>query len=151
MNRTLMLALVAAALLLAAGAALAKDIACTGGGECRGTEQADAITGTPGDDRILGLAGNDALVGDLARVGGDDVIRGGAGDDNITDLAPGDADAVFGGKGNDTIDVEESNGQIAGGADVVDCGDGKDTVFLNPDDTAKNCERKNPGDGIYPP
>lgn len=151
MKRTAVLALVAVmvSLLLAGGVALAKDITC-GGGECLGTEQADAIEGTDGNDRIFGLGGADTITGDTERIGGSDLIRGGAGPDVIRDRSFGDLDAVFGGKGNDSIDVRDDVNGAAGGADVVDCGDGKDTVFFDPDDTVKNCERKNPGDGTAP-
>ncbi len=152
----LALAVVAAALLLAGGVALAEDITCTDG-RCDGTEGADRIIGSAGDDAISGLAGSDTINGDTALRGGligDDQIRGGRGADVITDdtsLGVGgallqDNDEIFGGRGDDTIDVRENTG----GADVVDCGAGKDTVFLDPVDKATNCERINPIRGPEP-
>ena len=154
MKRNVMLALVvmAAALLLAGGAVLAKDVRCTAGQPCVGTENADSLTGTGGADEINGRAGNDVIIGDDLFLdpqrADDDVIRGGRGADNIGDVSGGgsDHDQVFGGKGNDRIDVREG---LGGGADTVDCGPGEDTVLMdvavfNESDTAVNCEHVNP-------
>jgi hypothetical protein len=61
----LLLTLMPATVLLAGGVALAAVITCpTGpGGECRGTPQADEITGASGADTIYALAGNDSALG----------------------------------------------------------------------------------------
>jgi Ca2+-binding RTX toxin-like protein len=144
MKRNLILALVVVtALLLAGGAVLARNIDCTGG-LCTGTKRADSIVGTAGADEIVGRAGNDTLIGDPANSTGDDLIRGGAGNDAISDPFDGaDVDTIFGGKGNDTINVREG---ASGGdnPDIVDCGPGTDTVVVDPTDQRANCEILNP-------
>jgi Ca2+-binding RTX toxin-like protein len=137
-NLILALAVVTVLLLLAGGAVLAKDITCTGG-PCVGTRRADTFTGTGGADQITGRAGNDLI--DSGE--GDDEVRGGRGADHITDNVPvPDIDTIFGGKGNDIIDVRE--GRPDEEPDVVDCGPGTDTVFVDPTDTRLNCEILNP-------
>ena len=84
-----------------------------------GTDLADAMTGTVGDDNIdamagndtvNGLAGNDSLYGGL----GDDVLDGGDGDDVLLGNA-GD-DSIIGGLGNDYIDGGLGNDTLTGGA-----------------------------------
>jgi hypothetical protein len=42
---------------------------------------------------------------------------------------------VSAGSGNDTINA------VGGGADRVDCGPGRDTVRLSPNDLFRRCER----------
>ncbi len=79
----LLLAVVGAVSMLAAGTALAATVQCTGG-ECDGTEQSDVINGSDGFDRISAL-------------GGDDSVYGGVG-----------VDEIFGGDGNDRL----SGGQV---------------------------------------
>src|SRR5215208_2502301 len=114
MNRMTMLALlVAMALLLVSGVVLARIIDCTGG-LCTGTRKADNIVGTTGDDEINGRRGFDTLIGDPS----------GGGEDDITDNFPGnDVDTIFGGNGNDTINVREG-AAFSDTPDVVDCGPG---------------------------
>ena len=143
MKRTTILALmvVMAALLLAGGAAYAKIIQCTGG-KCVGTERLDLMRGTTGADEILGRGGNDQISGDKGDndPAGDDVIRGGAGADVIVDDdgLNGDSDQLFGGKGNDTLNVLEDDITV----DFVDCGPGFDLVFADGEDFVKQdtCE-----------
>ncbi len=144
MNRTTMLVfLVAMALLLAGGAVLARQIDCTGG-LCVGTKKADSLVGTAGDDEIVGRAGNDTLIGDPDNSTGDDLLRGGGGKDSISDPFDGnDVDTVFGGNGNDTINVREG-AAFSDAPDVVDCGPGTDTVIVDPGDSRLNCEILNP-------
>jgi Ca2+-binding RTX toxin-like protein len=129
-----MLALaVAATVVLLGGPVLAKGVTC-GGGECRGTKQADAITGSTSDDEIFGGRGDDKI----DRHEGRDVIRAGGGDDTVV-FASGDdrdADTIFGGKGDDLIFVGDN-----GLADVVDCGPGTDEFHFDQGlDTVANCE-----------
>jgi Ca2+-binding RTX toxin-like protein len=73
-----------------------------------GTPEADTINGFEGNDLIFGEGGDDILDGSK----GDDEIRGGDGNDEIKDgngdPIVGDADygnKVYGGSGNDNIDV----------------------------------------------
>jgi len=142
MTRNVILTLlVMTALVLASGAVLAKTIEC-GGGPCVGTKRADTMTASSPADQITGRGGNDLIDSSL----GDDEVRGGGGDDTIIDNIPlSDVDTIFGGKGNDEIDVREG---AAGGdnPDFVDCGPGIDVVFADPTDTRLNCEFLNPRD-----
>jgi Ca2+-binding RTX toxin-like protein len=94
----------------------------------------DALIGGDGDDNLLGglgidfllgERGNDALAGNegndrLFGGGGEDTLSGGDGDDLL--LGGRGADSVFGGAGDDTI--------AAGNGDVIDGGEGLDTVAL---------------------
>src|SRR5829696_4064552 len=104
MTRNVILTLlVMTALLLAGGVVLAKTIEC-GGGPCVGTKRADTMTASSPADQINGRGGNDLIDSSL----GDDEVRGGGGDDTIIDNIPlSDVDTIFGGKGNDEIDVRE--------------------------------------------
>jgi hypothetical protein len=145
MKLNLPLILAVAALLLAGGTVLARDIDCTGG-KCVGTARGDFIGGSAAEDEISGRGGDDFIDGDpfdnLGLVG-DDVIRAGAGDDVINDSSTGfDADTAFGGKGDDTIDVFDFDKSH----DTVDCGPGKDTVFFDVgiDTVSTDCEVRNP-------
>ena len=149
MKWNVILALLTATLLLTSGVVLAKSIDCTGG-PCVGTQKPDQLIGTEGDDEIVGRGGKDIIIGDPAEGWGDDLIRGGDGDDSITDNFAGeDVDTIFAGKGDDVINVRERR---AGdfGADVIDCGPGKDTVIIDvavfeaSDTISSNCEIVNP-------
>jgi Ca2+-binding RTX toxin-like protein len=108
-----MLALMAAAVVVASSVALAKDYV--------GTEKGQRIVGTKYADRIKALGGDDVVLG----YGGPDKIRGG--DDN---------DKQYGGRGKDII---YSRG---GFRDVVDCGAGIDTAYVDSKDRVVECERK---------
>jgi hypothetical protein len=109
----LMLALMAAVLVAASGAALAKNIT--------GTDTAQKIVGTKYADHINALGGNDVVLG----YRGADKIRGG--DDN---------DQQYGGRGDDVIYSE------GGFRDLVNGGKGIDTCYVDPKDRLKGCERK---------
>jgi RTX calcium-binding nonapeptide repeat (4 copies) len=90
MRRNVLLgAVVAVALILGTGAvALADAITCKAGTDCRGTNRADTLTGSPGMDMMFGRAGGDLLKGNAGR----DEMEGGLG-----------ADRVLGGFGNDEV------------------------------------------------
>ena len=134
------LVVVVVALLLAGGVVLAKEISCTGG-VCLGTNKADIITGSTGTDQIKGRDGGDTINDDI---GGSDTIRGGNGSDTITDIGVvPDVDHIFGGKGNDVIDVQEG-AALNDNPDTVECGPGTDTVFVDANDTRLDCEILNP-------
>ena len=139
MKRNLILALVVVTALLAGGTALAKDIVCKGG-PCVGTNRADSISvSSSGPDQIVGRRGDDKISPGT----GDDEVRGGGGADIIRDNTnDGDVDTIFGGKGNDFIDVREFRPNDE--PDVVDCGPGEDTVFADPSDELTSCEIVNP-------
>jgi len=108
-----MLALIAALLVVASGVALAKDFL--------GTEQGERIVGTKHADRISALGGDDVVLG----YGGPDKIRGGE-----------DNDKQYGGRGNDII---YSEGDFR---DLVNCGAGTDTAYVDSKDRVVDCERK---------
>jgi len=126
---------------LAGGTVLAKDIICTSG-HCVGTERADTMQGASGNDELARRRGNNAIFGDREGApAGNDLLRGGPGNDLISDGSQiVDTDTVFGGKGDDRIDVKEEDASV----DVVDCGPGTDTVFADPSDQLTNCEIVNP-------
>jgi len=108
-----LLALMAAALVAASGVALAKTYVGTERGErIVGTKQADHLNAMGGDDVVLGYAGADK-------------IRGG--DDN---------DRQYGGRGRDIIYSE------GGFRDLVDCGRGVDTAYVDSKDRVVGCENK---------
>lgn len=100
---------------------------------------ADQITGGPGDDRILLGAGDDQNYidnsdNDLRASGafdGNDIIRGGAGHDDILDYRG--ANTLAGGQGDDRIDAVDQSGQIAT-PDILEGGAGDDTLFADAGD-----------------
>jgi Ca2+-binding RTX toxin-like protein len=104
----------------------------TGGDAIYGRDGNDAIRGDAGRDTLYGAAGNDQLDGGS----GDDTLSGGDGADEIV-AGPG-ADVVTGGRGPDDIRVAD------GDHDIVDCGTGHDTVYVEQDaptrDTLRSCE-----------
>jgi Ca2+-binding RTX toxin-like protein len=123
MRRAVLLLLaVATVLVVLAGAVVAADSTCDGGG-CVGTRGTDTITGSSGDDLIAGLEGNDT-------------INSGSG-----------RDVVYGDEGDDTINVRITGPLGPGDGDEVHCGPGKrDRVLYDSADTvAKDCEIKRPG------
>jgi Ca2+-binding RTX toxin-like protein len=109
----ILLAVMAAALVATSGVALAKNIT--------GTENGQRIVSTKYADRINALGGDDVVLG----YAGPDKIRGG--DDN---------DQQYGGRGNDIIYSE------GGFRDLVNCGDGTDTAYVDAKDRVVDCERK---------
>jgi Ca2+-binding RTX toxin-like protein len=107
----------------------------------------DTLIGSPHDDRLRGDTGNDIVVGgkghDLIRIGpGRDLAKGGPGPDRIEDFeedAEAAPDTVFGGAGNDTIDVAQ-HPPLDG--DRVDCGPGhRDVARGNRRDHLRGCEK----------
>ena len=146
MRRTLtMLSAMAVMVVLAAGVAIAADVACTTD-PCVGTRGDDYIDGTENPETIRALAGNDSVDG---RAGGDtiyldrgedsvdgytgnDTIYGGGGNDSVL-VGAEDSDTVYGGQGNDFIDaaqydtlgsVDYSYGEGEGGNDTIEARDG---------------------------
>jgi hypothetical protein len=101
---------------------LTNDVWRTAGrcNEIRGTRHRDRLRGTPDDDCLRGRGGPDRLSG---RPGGD-VLRGGRGRDRLQ-----------GGQGGDLIRAAR------GSRDRIDCGPGRDKVFVNPSkDRWRHCE-----------
>ena len=91
----------------------AYDYVCARGG-------ADRVDARSGDDLVNGGNGDDLLYGE----GGHDRIYGGLG-----------LDRIYGGIGRDVVYAAD------GRRDVVGCGDGLDTVYVNPGDVVSGCER----------
>lgn len=106
-----------------------------------GGQDNDTIVGGAGDEAIYGNLGNDTLVVSA----GVDTIVGGAGNDYVGDfalgatVAGGDLTAgsiVYGGLGNDTINVEVVAGatgaqtSIFGGNNIVGAADGDDLITV---------------------
>ena len=134
-------------MLLAAGTALALTVRCSGG-ECRGTETADRIFGTASRDIVYAEGGNDEVFGR----GSDDILKGDQGNDKVYGQRGNDRvkgglgkDAVFGGLGDDIVRGGTHDRADDGVRDILDCGDGNDTVFFTPGvDVIKDCEILNP-------
>jgi Ca2+-binding RTX toxin-like protein len=120
MKRTaLLLAVLAAALVAASGVALAATFGGTNNDErLVGTRYADTIKARGGNDVVLGLGGNDAIRGD----DGNDRLSGGPGNDRIV-----------------SRDVRSPGGA---NRDVVRCGGGNDTAFVDSRDRVVDCERR---------
>lgn len=105
-----------------------------------GTNGDDVINGGGGDDIILGRRGNDVLMGgagnDLIRGNkGNDTIFGGPGDDDL--FGGKDGDAIDGGPGDDTIRGRKGDDQLVGGpgADDIRGNKGADHITGDADDT----------------
>ena len=144
-------ALLALALLVSQGSALAALVRCKGG-KCEGTEQADDMRGTLGADQTFSLGGDDQIVlksgNDRANGGegkdlifgesGIDRLDGGSGPDRIT--GGDDADIIFGGTGSDVLDSASDEG-LSPVQDEVVCDSGVDTVRADRlDKVAADCE-----------
>lgn len=131
----LLLTVVAAALVLAGGVALAADLVGTSGDDTlTGTAGDDRIAAGDGNDRLLGRAGNDQLSGGLGSdylyggVGADALV-GGEGADTIYDGPKNDAseDNIIGGEGPDSIYTANDPAS----RDLLDCGSGDDVVTVD--------------------
>src|SRR5215217_8029709 len=103
----------AAALLAASGLALAENYV--------GTDRAEKIVGTKHADHINAMGGGDVVQG----WAGADKIRGG-----------NDNDKQYGDRGNDVIYTE------GGYRDLVNCGKGIDTAYVDSKDRVVGCEKQ---------
>ena len=118
----LLLTVMAAALVLASGVALAVNKL--------GTDGPDTLRGTNGDDNLLGRGGSD----DLLSLGGDDTLVGGEGKDNVlggNERRPKGGDKVLdGGSGNDRVLGGTGSDNLTGGSgnDLVDGYRGSDNI-----------------------
>jgi hypothetical protein len=145
----LVLAVGTVAVLIAAGAAFAAGrIECPNraDGSCVGTERADEIMGSVDPDEIHAKGGPDIVRGKTRA----DLIYGGRGDDRI-EVGECYRDRAFGGRGDDRIDVYDACWSAPEDPptptemrDFVDCGPGFDVVLnVRPEDRiAGDCERK---------
>ncbi len=166
----LLLTVMAAALVMASGLALAvTKIGTNGPDVLRGTDGKDNLLGLGGQDDIFGKGGSDNLLGGPGKDnvlggdergpgGGDKNLAGGSGNDVV--LGGQGSDNIVGGDGNDLLVDgnlrESSEDKVAGGdgndvidvvnrpavKDLVACGGGFDRVLADRKDTvARDCEK----------
>jgi len=109
----LMSTFVVPAVLPIAGVAYARTIDCNAG-DCKGTNNADTMNGSPQDDRMLALEGADTLYG----VGGRDALKG-----------EGGGNRIFGGEGNDLVRGGTHGVANDHARDLLICGPGRDKAF----------------------
>ena len=102
----------------------------------------DYMYGGDGDDVLTGRGGGDNLAGDFGRVyprpnqHGDDVLRGGAGEDFVGDAFDRGRDILIGGSDDDEILSRDFSRDRR-----IRCGAGHDTVDKDPrDPRPTNCE-----------
>jgi Ca2+-binding RTX toxin-like protein len=145
---SLLLAVMALALVAASGLALADNIQGDGGNNrLVGTNGKDTISGSGGHDDVFGKGAEDRLYGDS---GNDEVSGGGRGDRLQGGLGQ---DKLFGQGGNDFANAIDGQAN-----DSINCGRGSKDVagvdFLNfgarVDNFAQNCERVYVGVGPFP-
>jgi Ca2+-binding RTX toxin-like protein len=115
------------------------------GDDLSGGSDADQLISTNGRGKADGGAGNDVIVS-LGVEPGSLSALGGTGADTIVG-APDSRETVDAGAGADVIDVSgASSDPEFPVSDTVTCGDGRDTVYADADDTvAADCERVLPG------
>jgi Ca2+-binding RTX toxin-like protein len=137
-----------AALVLASGVALAKDIKCRGTTSCFGTSRADTMTGTRADNQMFGEADGDTMVGKR----GADYLRGDRGADILDGNGAGeqllwgggfDAGGNYDDRSDDVLNGETGDDNIVGGfaksgVDDLHGGRGDDTI---------NAAQRNSGTG----
>lgn len=109
-----------------------------------GSDQTDYILSSSGDDYVLGWNGSDYINGGE----GNDILNGGEGGDTIE--GGNGNDVMYGGPGNDLIFAGQAKGEILPAhvnstesppsKDIIDCGEGYDTVYVDSLDTYYNCE-----------
>lgn len=151
----LLLAVMASAMMLASGIAIAENFQGDGkDNRLVGTSNNDTIAGSGGDDNVSGKGGQDRVYGDS----GADNVSGGANPDDV--FGGKGADDLFGNGGDDYMNSADNRG-----GDVVDCGPGTDSAVIDAvdfgeafvavvgnNDTTVNCEDvttviTNPGSG----
>jgi len=102
------------------------------------------ISGTGGDDNfgftddsseVYNMKGGDDTVNDIDSSGQSDTLRMGGGNDSV--FLRGGNDTVCLGDGDDTADT------VDGVVDLIKCGDGNDTIFVDAFDIWEECENVN--------
>lgn len=158
---TLLLTMMALALLLSTSVAFALTVDCTAGRGCFGTDDPDTLNGSVGsddmdarqaNDRLFGGDGHDWMSGDTygptdTSTDGDDRVIGEAGSDGI--VGYGGSDVLSGGDGRDYLYAVENSKNpgedtVRGGPsndyidaidkrkDTIDCGPGtRDRVYYD--------------------
>lgn len=145
--------------MLAATAAIAATITCTGG-FCEGTPERDEITGSISADDIFARASVDLVRArgghDLVKLNlggtpvdmefveggrGSDELRGGRGSDQLDDFEPAnidDTDRLFGERNDDFLYAVDGDSN-----DTLNGGTGADDCYGDPGDEIVNCEGEN--------
>jgi Ca2+-binding RTX toxin-like protein len=113
-------------------------IGTPGNNTIRGTRRGDNLYGIGGNDVLYGRGKHDCLYGGegndrLYGSGGRDRLFGDAGHDRL--VGGRAADRFNGGRGRDVIRARDGN------AEVVRCGGGRDTAYINRGDRTRGCER----------
>jgi VCBS repeat-containing protein len=100
------------------------DCGCDDAAAVKGTETADTMRGSRGDDHICGLGGDDTITGGI----GNDMLKGGSGRDTLNGGIG--EDILKGGEGDDTLDGGNDNDHLNGGIgfDLLAGGNGFDTL-----------------------
>lgn len=98
---------------------------------------------------VFGGYGDDIIIGNehdnIVSSQGTDTVYGGGGYDFIQGVDWTYNATIFGGEGDDVIDVRDAVFPHDGGIDTVDCGPGDaDKVRYDANDTVENCEILNP-------
>jgi Ca2+-binding RTX toxin-like protein len=114
---TLLLMLMATALLAASGVGLARTlIGGPGPDRIDGTNRPDRLAGGGSNDVIFGYSGGDQILGER----GNDALNAGP-------TREGGVDRVIGGRGNDAISIYNKPASL----DYVSCGPGTDTLYVD--------------------
>jgi Ca2+-binding RTX toxin-like protein len=106
-----------------------------------GTKWADVISGLGGGDTLNGRGGKDVIKGgdgmdEVSGGDGADMVYGNAGDDYLIDAPDENRDILRGGPGGDNVQVRD----FPAVKDVVHCGSGRDTAYVDKLDVVHNCE-----------
>ena len=146
MRRTAMILVVAALMVgVFASVALATSVVLPGTDErdvISGTKQDEVIKGMGGDDTLNGFGGQDVVKGgdgpdEMGGGNGSDKAYGNAGNDNLIDAPDKNKDLLYGGTGDDMVQVRD----FPAVKDVVYCGPGTDTAYVDRLDVTNDCER----------
>jgi Ca2+-binding RTX toxin-like protein len=146
MRRTAMILVVAALMVgVFASVALAASNVWTGTDERdvkSGTKQDEVLKGMGGDDTLNGFGGQVVVKGgdgpvEMGGGYGSDKAYGNAGNDNLIDAPDKNKDFLYGGTGDDTVQVRD----FPAVKDVVYCGPGTDTAYVDKLDVTNDCER----------
>ena len=175
MRRTFLTAMVMVmTIALAATAAIAAVVTCTGG-ICNGTPDRDEITGSTTADDIRARGSVDLVSAragaDVVRLGpggtprdmefaegglGRDQLYGGTGGDELNDFQPtddndqpiviDDRDQLYGGKNDDFLYAIDGDSR-----DTLNGGPGADDCYGDPEDTIVNCENESTSTSVSRP
>ncbi len=143
MRRTAMVSMAVALMVaLFASVAVAASLEGTDGRDViEGTDRAEEISGLGEDDTLNGRDGRDAVRGgdgvDEVSCGGSaDKAYGNAGDDYLIDAPDTSTDLLYGGYGRVNMQVRD----FPAVKDVVYCGSGRDTAYVDKLDVVSGCE-----------